>query len=140
MTHVKTEGPLHHPPLKAALTRRECKLNKFLETERRQLARRQRRDHDASGPELLRTAGAQSNSRGEEQGAAERWADRGGLGGDDNRDGDDDWNDGRLADDHREGDNDDPSFGDDYQRGHARATGSIIVARDGSRAEAVGLV
>ncbi|GMF60143.1 unnamed protein product [Phytophthora fragariaefolia] len=83
---------------------------------------------------------AQSNSRGEEQGPAERWVDRGGLGGDDYRDGDDDWNDDRLAGDHREGDNDDPSFGDDYQRGHARATGSVVVARDGSRAEAVGLV
>ncbi|GMF55311.1 unnamed protein product [Phytophthora fragariaefolia] len=103
------------------------------EPDKRQLARRQRRDHDASGPELLRTAGAQSNSRGEEQGAAERWADRGGLGGDDSRNGDDDWNDGRLAGDHREGDDDDPSFGDDYQRGRACATGSIIVARDGSR-------
>ncbi|GMG14847.1 unnamed protein product [Phytophthora fragariaefolia] len=134
------EGPLHHPPLKAALTRRECKLNKFLETERRQLARRQWGDYDASGPKLLRTAGVQSNSRGEEQGAAERWADRGGLGGDNNGDGDDDWDDGRLADDHREDASDDASFGDDYQRGHARATGSIITARDGSRAEAVGLV
>ncbi|GMF33864.1 unnamed protein product [Phytophthora fragariaefolia] len=134
------EGPLHPPPLKAALTRRECKLNKSLATERRQLARRQRGDHDASGPELLRTAGAQSNSRGEEQDAEECWKDRGGLGGDDNGDGDDDWDCGRLADDHREGDDDNPSFGDDYQRGHARATGSIIGARNGSRAEAVGLV
>ncbi|GMF41024.1 unnamed protein product [Phytophthora fragariaefolia] len=74
------------------------------------------------------------HSCGEEQGAAERWADRGGLGDDDTEDGDDDWDDGRLADAHREGDS------DAYQRGHARATGSIIVARDGSRAEAVGLV
>ncbi|GMF21098.1 unnamed protein product [Phytophthora fragariaefolia] len=134
------EGPLHHPPLKAALTRRECKLNKFLENERRQLARHQRGDHDARGPELLRTAGAQSNSRGEEQGAAERWADRGGLGDDVNGDGNDDWDDSRLTDDHREGDSDDASFGDDHQRGCVRATGSFIVARDGSRAEAVGLV
>ncbi|GMF15670.1 unnamed protein product [Phytophthora fragariaefolia] len=84
--------------------------------------------------------GLHSHLRGEEQGAAERWADRGVLGGDDSGDGDDDWNDGRLAGDHREGDTDDPNFGDDSQRGHARATGSIIVARDGSRAEAVGLV
>ncbi|KAE9278581.1 hypothetical protein PF008_g28584 [Phytophthora fragariae] len=91
-TYVNGEGPLHHPPLKAALTHSECKERQIEENWETTVALRQRDDQDGHRRQLLRFAGAQPNLQNNGEDAA---------GDDDGRgDLDDDRDLGQHGDDH----------------------------------------